>query len=104
MPDLYSRFADPVSAANFMLDYLDREAQLRSLAGQTRAVASAVKQLGPTWAKVRPRVVAAGGAREAAAFQKHVTAMQRLDPRAARKVQAEAVRGLALVDELEGAF
>jgi hypothetical protein len=104
MAELYARFQDPVPPEILTLDYLDREAELRSLAGQPNAVASAVKQLGPTWAKVRPKVVAAGGAKEAAAYQRHVTAMRRLDPAAATKVRAEAERGLALVDELESVF
>jgi hypothetical protein len=104
MPDLYGRFQDPVPPTILALDYLDREVQLRSIARQTAKVAAAIEELGPAWARVRPRVVAAGGASEAAAFQKHVVALERLDPDARTKVQAEAVRGLALVDELEQVF
>ena len=104
MPDLYSRFQDPVPSPILRLDYLDREAQLRSLAGQPEKIALAVRQLRPTWASVRPKVIAAGGAMEAGAYQRHVAAMNRLEATAAKRVQAEAVRGLELVDDLERVF
>jgi hypothetical protein len=104
MPGLYAYFRDPVPPTIGALDYLDREAQLRSLAHEPKQVARAVKQLAPTWARVRAKVIAAGGAKQAAAFQKHVAAMQRLNPAAGKKVQAEAVNGLNLVDELENVF
>lgn len=104
MPDLYGRFQDPVPAPILTLDYLDREAQLRSLARQPEKVALAVKELAPTWARIRPKVIAAGGAKEAAAYQKHVATMKRLEPNAGRKAQAEAVHGLDLVDQLEHVF
>jgi hypothetical protein len=104
MPDLYARFADPVPPLVQKLDYLDREAQFRSLAHQSAKVAEAVRELRATWARVRPKVVGAGGASQAAAYSAHVAAMERLDPAAAAKVQGEAVRGLALVDELERVF
>jgi hypothetical protein len=104
MPDLYRHFRNPVPTSILTLDYLDREAQLRSLAGQPEKIALAVRRLRPTWAGVRLKVIAAGGATEAAAYQRHVTAMNRLEPTAARQVQAEAVRGLELVDDLERVF
>jgi hypothetical protein len=104
MPDLYARFADPVPPLVLKLDYLDREAQFRSLAHQPAKVAEAARALRATWARVRPKVVGAGGAGQAAAYAAHVAAMERLDPAAAAKVQGEAVRGLALVDELEQVF
>jgi hypothetical protein len=104
MADLYARFQDRVPAAILTLDYLDREAQLRSLARQPDNVTLAVKELEPTWTRVRPRVVAAGGARAAAAFGRHVAAMKRIRPGAGKRMQAEAVRGLELVDRLEQVF
>jgi hypothetical protein len=104
MPDLYARFADPVPPLIQKLDYLDREAQFRSLAHQPAKVAEAVSELRATWARVRPKVVGAGGASQAGAYAGHVAAMEHLDPAAAAKVQSEAVRGLALVDELEQVF
>lgn len=104
MPGLYAHFADPVPPRILTLDYLDREAQFRSLAHQPSKVAAAVKELEATWVRVRPKVVAAGGTSEAAAYAEHVAAMKRLDPAAASKLQAEAVHGLALVDELEQVF
>lgn len=104
MPSFYARFQGRVPASVFMLDYLDREAQLRSLARQPDKVAAAVKELGRTWSQVQPKVVAAGGAREATAYRAHVSAMKRLLSRGNAALQAEAVRGLALVDELEQVF
>jgi len=104
MADLYSRFEDRVPPSILMLDYLDREAELRSLAGQRAPAVMAVAQLGPAWARVRPRALRAGGAREAAAYTKHVAAMTRLVHGALKRLQAEAVRGLELVDELERLF
>jgi hypothetical protein len=104
MPSLYSHFADRVPPAIQALDYLDREAEFRSLAGQPDQVAAAVKELGRTWAHVRPKVVAAGGGSEAAAYGSHVAAMKRLDPAAGPRIRAEASRGLELVDRLEGVF
>jgi hypothetical protein len=104
MTDLYARFQDRVPAPILALDYLDREVQLRSLAGQPAKAATALKALEPTWLRVRPKVLGAGGAEAAAAFDKHVAAMGRLDTAAPRKLQAEAARGLELVDELENVF
>ena len=104
MAELYAHFRDRVPASVLELDYLDREAQLRSLAGTPTQVAAAVKRLAPVWARLRQKVVAAGGAQEAAAFTAHVAAMKRLDPAAARAVQAEAAHGLELVDRLEQVF
>jgi hypothetical protein len=104
MPGLYARFEPRVPIAILTLDYLDREAQLRSLAHQTAKAELAVKQLRPSWAAVRAKIVAAGGAKEAAAFERHVAAMTRLAPRAGKLLEAEAEHGLALVDELEQDF
>jgi len=104
MPGFYGRFHNRVPAAVLTLDYLDREAQLRSLARQPRKVALAVDRLEPTWTRLRPKVVAAGGAKEAAAFGRHVAAMKRLADGPPKQLQAEAERGLALVDELEQVF
>ena len=104
MPDLYERFRDRVPAPILALDYLDREVQFRSVARQPEKVATAVTALARTWARLRREVVAAGGAKEAAAYQRHVVALQRLDPGAGKQLQAEAVRGLELVDQLENVF
>ena len=104
MPDLYAHFHDRVPALILALDYFDREAELRSLARQPEKIASAVAGLDRTWPRVRPKVVAAGGTKEAAAYDRHVSAMKRLQPSARRSMQTEAVRGLELVDELERVF
>jgi antitoxin (DNA-binding transcriptional repressor) of toxin-antitoxin stability system len=104
MPDLYARFQNRVPTLILALDYFDREAQLRSLARDPGKVVVAIAGLERTWPRVRPKVRAAGGAKEAAAFDRHVLAMTRLRAGTPRKVQAEAVRGLELVDELERVF
>jgi len=104
MPVLYDRFANRVPAAILRLDYLDREAELHSLARQPAKVSPAVQQLAATWTHVQTKVIAAGGAAEARAFGRHVAAMRRLDPDAGKPVQAEAARGLELVDRLEDVF
>lgn len=104
MSDLYGRFEDRVPATVLKLDYLEHEAHLRALAQQPRRVAAAVKRLGPTWAPLRAKVIAAGGANAARAYQQHVAAMNRLVPATGLKLQAEAVHGLALVDRIERVF
>jgi hypothetical protein len=105
MPDLFGRFSNPVPSAVLKLDYLDRDAQLRSFAGDRATVRARVGELGPTWASLRAEVERAGGRAVAARFTRHVAAMARLaaggEPPA---LQREASRGLELVDRLEGVF
>jgi hypothetical protein len=101
MPSLYARFETRLQAGILELDYLDREAEFRSLKRQPGAVAAAVEDLSGTWSRLRPGVVAAGGREEASAYQAHVATMERLSPAATRKLEAEAERGLELVDQLE---
>jgi hypothetical protein len=104
MAALYGRFDAPVPPSVLTLDYLDREAQLRSVVQERQKVDSAVAQLDSTWRRLRTRVVAAGGGEPARAFDRHVAAMKRLVHGQPGKVQAEAVHGLALVDHLEEVF
>jgi hypothetical protein len=105
MGDLYGRFTDPVPPVVRTLDYLDREAQLRSLAGERERVRSAVAELQRAWQRLQPKVVARGGTREAAAYKAHVAAMRRLAAvRSWRLLESEAVNGLNLVDSLETVF
>ena len=101
---LYLRFADPVPVAVRRLDYLDREAQLRSLAGQRKAVPSVVAHLTATWIPLRRAVIAHGGEPVAAAYGRHVAAMRRLAQDPGGAFRSEAVNGLNIVDELEGVF
>lgn len=61
MPSVYASYKDPVPAQVLKLDYLDREIQLRSQAGDRGSLRAAVKDLGSTWAKLRPQLVQAGG-------------------------------------------
>jgi hypothetical protein len=105
MPELYARYSDPVPPAVLRLDYVDREAELRSRAGDEAAVTKVVDELASTWAKLRPQVIDAGGREAAADFSRHVRAMERLG--AASKsaaLQKEAGEGLELVDVLEHVF
>ncbi len=104
MPTLYARFHDRVPPLVQRLDYLDREAQLEAIAGRPLKVKSAVRLLGPAWTQLRSRVVAAGGAHEAAAYTQHVHALSRLDPKRSALVAAEAVHGQDLVDRIESVF
>ena len=104
MPSLYAHFDDPVPPSVLMLDYLDREAQLRSLAGQRGRIPPIVARLQSTWSALRPRVVAVGGGREAGAFERHVASMKRLTHAAGTRLRSEAVNGLNLVDEIEAVF
>ena len=105
MPDVYAYYSDPVPPAVLKLDYLDREAQLRSTANDLALTQRAVRQLSPTWNGLRPQVLKAGGDKEAARYSQHVEAMRALvedfDRPAIRK---EAAKGLQLVDELESVF
>jgi hypothetical protein len=105
MPEFFTRYDDPVPPSVLELDYLDREAQLRSGAGDTTSVSSAVRELSSTWTSLRPRVIEAGGRRIATRFTRHVASMRRQarDP-GSRALQKEAAVGLELVDELERQF
>jgi hypothetical protein len=104
MPSLYGHFRSPVPPAIQLLDYLDREVEFRSLAGQPRRVVQTVAKLGRAWTSVRPRVTAAGGRDEVTAYNRHVAAMERLASGTGKALRAEAVRGLELVDQLESVF
>jgi hypothetical protein len=104
MPELYAHFHNRVPPSVLALDYLDREAQLRSLVLERARVDVAVKRLASTWAPLRAKVVAAGGAAPAAAYDKHVSAMKRLVRGSLTAVRNEAVHGLVLVDALEQVF
>jgi hypothetical protein len=102
--ELYVHFADRVPIAVRRLDTIDRDAQLRSLAGQRAAVPLAVAQLAQTWAPLRQHVIDHGGQSVAAAYARHVAAMKRLAPASGSAFRNEAVNGLNIVDELEGVF
>jgi hypothetical protein len=105
MPEFYARYADPVPPEVLKLDYLDREAELRSRAGDRPAVRRAVDELSSTWSGLRPRVVRLGAAGVAAGYTRHVAAMRRLVRRSSgAALRRQARTGLELVDRLEGAF
>jgi hypothetical protein len=104
MPALYGRYEDPVPPDVLKLDYLDREAQLRSEAGDRGSVPSVVDGLSATWTHLRPDVLSAGGAPVAARYDRHVRAMHRLAGTADSGLQREAGTGLELVDDLEAQF
>jgi len=104
MPGFYARYRDPVPPAVLLLDYLDREAELRSRAGDPAAVPGVVGRLSATWAALRPRVIGVGGRRVAARFTRHVATMRRLRRGPPGALQREAAAGLELVDALERQF
>jgi hypothetical protein len=105
MPEFYARYADPVPPAVLKLDYLDREAQLRSQAGDRATVRAAVRDLSSTWAGLRQDVIDARGRKVAASYSRHAAAMRRLSSGSNQaSLQREAVTGLELVDRLEGVF
>jgi hypothetical protein len=105
MPVAYSYYTYPVPPAVLKLDYLDREAQLRSIANDPALTQRAVNQLSTTWNKLRSEVVKAGGGKEAARYSAHVAAIRRLGESFDRPaIRKEAGRGLQLVDELEDVF
>jgi len=104
MPGLYGHFAVAVPPSVLMLDFLEREVQLRARAEQKARVPGLVHRVAGTWSGLRARVVSRGGNREAAAFDKHVVAMKRLAPVAGSALQREAAAGLELVDDLERVF
>ncbi len=102
MPGLYASYRDPVPPTVLKLDYLDRELQLRSRAGQPSAVSARVRDLTATWTKLRPAVVRAGGRKAALDYDGHVRALRTNTAPAA--VQRQAAIGLELVDRLEDVF
>jgi hypothetical protein len=109
MPELFAHYSTPIPPAVQRLDYVDREAQLRSRAGDETSVSAAVDDLVATWAVLKPDVIKAGGAKVAARFSRHVAAMRRLAKGSdaaelQAELQAEAGRGLELVDRLEETF
>lgn len=99
------RYQGPVPAEVVKLDYLDFEAKLQALAGNRAAARAAVARLATTWKRLRPDVLAAGGATAAAAFDDHVAAMERLARHASgRRLASEAQHGLDLVDGIERVY
>lgn len=105
MPAIYSRFSDPIPPQVLALDYLEREAQLRSLVHDQSGLASVVSQLARTWRALQPKVTpTTGGPTAAATYSAHVTTMQQLAKVAGKPLEKEATRGLELVDGLEKLF
>jgi hypothetical protein len=102
MPSFYAHYHDPVPPTVLKLDYLDREVQLRSQAGQRTKVRGAVRKLQATWRQLRPQLVKRGGTKEAKAYDRHVSALKRGGR--ATAIQKQAVHGLDVVDKMEGVF
>jgi hypothetical protein len=102
MPAFYARYHDPVPAPVLKLDYLDRAVQLYSQAGQSSRAHQAVRDLGSTWTTLRPRVIRAGGATVARAYDRHLTTLERGGT--AASIQTEALHGLDVVDQIETVF
>lgn len=102
MPAFYGRFQDPVPPSVLKLDYLERQVQLESMAGSRAGVRTNVAAIAATWTRLRPDVVAAGGAGVAKAYDTHIKAL-RTAP-SPTSVQKQAVHGLDVVDQIEKAF
>jgi hypothetical protein len=102
MPSFYARYQDPVPASVLRLDYINREMQLRSIAGQAGRVKRLVKADGSTWAKLRPQLVAAGGTKAARQYDAHLQALKQ--DKSPTAVQKQALKGLDIVDLMETAF
>ncbi len=102
MPGFYARYQDPVPPAVLRLDYLDRQIELRSMAGQTGQVRRLVTAEGSTWAKLRPQLVAAGGNDVARQYDAHLQALKQ--DKSPTAVQKQALSGLDIVDLMETAF
>jgi hypothetical protein len=105
MPEFYARYDVAIPPDVLKLDYLDREALLRSRARQDSTVRKAVNDLASTYAELRSKVSEAGGDKEARDFTRHVESMERLAQGSNRQtLQEEAARGLEPVDALETVF
>lgn len=102
MPGFYARYQDPVPPAVLKLDYLDREVQLRSQAGQQSKAHAAVRQIDATWRQLRPQLATAGGATVAKAYDRHIKVLKAGG--ASTAIQREAAQGLEIVDQMEGVF
>lgn len=105
LPDFFGRFKVEVPVDVTRLDYLDFEAKLESKAGDAAKLGGAVRGLAGVWTRLRPRVIQAGGAKAAADYDAHLTAMTGLSDNAhAEATQQEAQHGLDLVDDIERVF
>lgn len=102
VPGFFTAYSDPVPAEVIELDYLDFEAKLQGIAGDSTEAASAIAQLDRTWSALRGEVVAAGGDSAATQFDAHVAEMLQLTSAGTdQQIADEAQHGLDLVDELE---
>jgi hypothetical protein len=105
MPQLYAYFKGRVPPEVLKLDYLDREAEFRSIANDQFSTLRAIKDLSSTWNALRLKVLTAGGEKAAASFSRHVEKMRAFARTFKRAgIRKEAAKGLALVDVLEVVF
>ena len=105
MPTVYARFTDPIPPQVLALDYLEREAQLRSIANDPARLHSVITKLSRTWQVLQPAVLkTTGGDKAAATYTAHVASMRQLAASAGKPLEKEAIRGLELVDGLEKLF
>ena len=70
-------FEDSAAPELLSLDYLEREAQLRSLAGQHLAVTAVVERAVAVWPRLRRRLIAAGANELAQQFDAHLEELSR---------------------------
>lgn len=102
MPGFYALYHDPVPATVLKLDYLDRQVQLDSQVGQQAKLRVTVRQLDTAWQQLRPQLVKRGGVKVATSYDRHVSVLKRGGT--ATSTQKQAVHGLVIVDQMEGAF
>ena len=105
MPAVYARFTDPIPSQVLALDYLEREAQLRSIANDPARLHSVIADMSRTWQVLQPGVLnTTGGDKAAATYTDHVASMRQLAATSGKSLEREAIRGLELVDGLERLF
>jgi hypothetical protein len=68
MEQLFETYAPTVPTALLVMDYLGRELVLDGMAGEFTVATTDVDRLAKSWAALRPKVLVAGGAKDAAAF------------------------------------
>lgn len=103
----FGRFSSDVPGAVMLLDHLDFEAKLRSLARDVDRVRASVGELSKTWTELSKSIPAGARAAESRSrFDAHVAAMTALAGAGTDfdGMVREAEHGLDLVDELEGVF
>lgn len=103
--DLLAVYHPATPADLSRLDVLGRQVLLDVAAADFSAAADSLAQSGAVWARLRPVILAHGGAAVAAQFESSLAAQQQaLRQKSAAALTSEATNGLELVDALEQLF